>query len=234
MILQNPAWGFDIESTGVNVLHDRIVTFSLVQVAPSGEVLQKLRWLLDPGVEIPEEAAAIHGIATEHVKEHGEKPAAALCAIASKLAGLIGRSTPLCVYNAPFDCTMLRSELQRYGIGYGFLDDILPIDPLVLDKYLDKFRKGSRKLADVAAFYNVPLGDSEAHDSCFDAVAAVRVAQAMFARDLTLQAMPVPVLVQLQAKWHREQMDSFELYLIRTNSSRTVEHGWPFRDTEAK
>ena len=230
MILQNEAWGFDIESTGVNVFEDRIVTFSLVNVAPGGEVTEKLRWLINPGVPIPDEASAIHGITTEHAKEHGEQREAALCAIAAKLAGLIHRSTPICVYNAAFDCSMLRAELQRYGIGYAFLDDILPIDPLVCDKHFDMFRKGSRKLTDVAAWYGVPLAQSEAHDSCFDAVAAVRIAQAMFAHYSELHAADLAELKKYQARWHMQQCDSFELYLIRTNSERTVERGWPFRD----
>lgn len=52
--------GYDLESTGTNPLDARIVTAAVVHVQP-GDRPRSIEWLLDPGCEVPEEAAAIHG-----------------------------------------------------------------------------------------------------------------------------------------------------------------------------
>ena len=68
-----PLLGFDTETTGVDVDNDRIVTAALVRRDATGTHVRS--WLIDPGVDIPEAAAAIHGVSTEHAREHG-RPAA--------------------------------------------------------------------------------------------------------------------------------------------------------------
>src|SRR5699024_4019489 len=53
--------GFDLETTGKNPHEARIVTASIVLLDPQGRTRAHAEWLLDPGVEIPAEAAAVHG-----------------------------------------------------------------------------------------------------------------------------------------------------------------------------
>ena len=71
---QLPWLGFDTETTGVNVTSDRLVTAALV-LRPGGATPQGSdtvrTWLADPGVSIPDGAAAVHGITTEYAREHG-------------------------------------------------------------------------------------------------------------------------------------------------------------------
>ena len=55
----SPVWyGFDIESTGVDVFNDRIVTATVVKVE-NRELVDKRTWLLDPGIEIPAGATEV-------------------------------------------------------------------------------------------------------------------------------------------------------------------------------
>ena len=83
--------GFDTETTGTNVEKDRIVTVALVHsVGPGRENETVATWLIDPGVEIPEPAQRVHGISTEHAREHGMQPAAALDEVAHALVLRVG------------------------------------------------------------------------------------------------------------------------------------------------
>lgn len=64
--LTRPICFFDLETTGTNVAHDRIVEISILKVYPNGNKESKT-WLVNPEMEIPEEVVAIHGISNEKV-----------------------------------------------------------------------------------------------------------------------------------------------------------------------
>ena len=66
--LKRPIVFFDLEPTGVDTAKDRIVEISMVKVMPDGEEIVKTR-KINPGIHIPEEATAIHGITDEDVKD---------------------------------------------------------------------------------------------------------------------------------------------------------------------
>ena len=69
--IDDPWMGFDTETTGVRALKDRLVTAALVLRIDGASYRsgvsapdQVATWLTDPGVEIPEQATAVHGITT--------------------------------------------------------------------------------------------------------------------------------------------------------------------------
>ncbi len=66
--LRNPVCFFDIESTGTNVTHDRIVEIAVIKVMPNGEILRKTN-LLNPTIPIPPESSIFHGITDDDVKD---------------------------------------------------------------------------------------------------------------------------------------------------------------------
>ena len=178
-LIAGPLACWDVESTGINVEQDRVVTATVGLLQPGTPwAVDTTSWLIDPGIDIPAEATAVHGISTGQAQEFGEKPAGALDVIAFQLARAFLARIPVVGMNVVFDFTMLDRELRRNGLPT--LDERLgrPIDPvvdvLVLDKHLDPFRKGGRKLTDLCALYGVAIDG--AHDSAFDALAAARVA----------------------------------------------------------
>ena len=65
--LERPICFFDLETTGVNVVNDRIVEISVIKVNPSGNEDSKT-WLINPVIPIPNVVSAIHGITDEMVK----------------------------------------------------------------------------------------------------------------------------------------------------------------------
>ena len=102
------------------------------------------------------------------------------------------------------------------------------IDPLVLDKAVDRYRRGKRTLEITAQHYRVALDD--AHDAGADAIAAGRVAQALataFPAELDLDPRE---LHTRQAGWFAEQAASFEEYMRRVKDpSFVAARGWPVR-----
>lgn len=64
--LQRPLIVFDLESTGVNVSADRIVEIYMIKILPDGEE-KHLHQRLNPGIPIPKEVTAIHGITDQDV-----------------------------------------------------------------------------------------------------------------------------------------------------------------------
>jgi DNA polymerase III subunit epsilon len=66
--LRNPIVFFDLESTGTNITHDRIIEIAMIKMMPNGEMHRKSN-LLNPGVPIPPESSVFHGVYDEDVKD---------------------------------------------------------------------------------------------------------------------------------------------------------------------
>lgn len=218
---------FDLETTGIDVETARIVSAHVGVIGAEGEILEQTAWLADPGVEIPFQASAVHGITTERARAEGRAAVEVVGEIVAALRDLLARGIPITIYNAPYDLTLLHREAVRYGVTP--LDGPLPvIDPLVMDKAVDRYRKGKRTLEAAAEFYGVQL--TEAHDAGADAVAAGRVAQALARRYPEQLDIEVAELHALQVDWCAEQSASFQDYMRRVKDPEFVAHGgWPVR-----
>lgn len=190
-----PMLAYDCETTGVQVESDRIVTAAVVMIEP-GQAPQIRNTVINPGIDIPESAVEVHGWTTERVQAEGKPPAGELDWIANALAAAVMAGVPLVVANAPYDLTLLDRELRRHNLPT--LTDRLGgkplgpvIDPMVIDKALDRYRPGKRKLVDLCATYGARIED--AHDCTADALAAARVAYRLGQR--AQQALSDPLSV---------------------------------------
>ncbi len=223
--------GFDTETTGVDVETDRVVTAALVRRDAFGTAVRS--WLIDPGVEIPDGAAAIHGITTEHARAFGRPPAEALEQIATALAGAALRGEPVVAYNAGFDLSLLDAELRRHGLrsvserlGGGLLT---VIDPLVLDRHLDRYRRGKRRLGDLCEHYRV-TGDG-LHTADVDVVATLDVLRAITRAHPRIAAMSAAELHALQVGAHRAWATSFNEWRAGQGyEGPGAELAWPVRE----
>lgn len=66
--LKTPIIFFDLETTGVDVSKDRIVEICYIKVFPNGnETSRTMR--INPGMHIPEQSSAVHGITDDDVKD---------------------------------------------------------------------------------------------------------------------------------------------------------------------
>ncbi|MHA7986434.1 exonuclease domain-containing protein [Rathayibacter sp. CAU 1779] len=218
---------FDLETTGVDVATARIVSAHVGVLDSTGAIVERLDWLVDPGVAIPPGASAVHGITTERARAEGRAAADAIVEIVAALRGLLRRGIPIVAYNAPYDLSLLHHEALRHGVEP--LSDPTPvIDPLVIDKAVDKYRRGKRTLSVTAEHYGVDL--IGAHDAGADAIAAGRVAQAI-ARAFPVELdMDAHQLHTLQVQWSQQQALDFQDYMRRVKDpSFTVRGEWPLR-----
>jgi DNA polymerase-3 subunit epsilon len=218
---------FDLETTGINVETARIVTAHVGVIGADGIVSSRRDWIVDPGVEIPPQATAVHGVTNERARLEGLPAAIAVAEIVAELRGILQRGVPVVAYNAPYDFSLLEREAIRHGVTP--LASPAPIvDPLIIDKAVDKYRKGKRTLELTAAVYGVSLTD--AHDAGADAIAAGRVAQAIaktYAEELSIDASE---LHKRQVVWSKEQAEDFQAYMRRVKDPQFVSTGlWPVR-----
>lgn len=219
---------FDLETTGIDPATARTVTAFVGLLDGEGELERGTDWLADPGVEIPEQAAAVHGITTETARAEGRPAAEVAAAVHASLAWIARHDVPLVVYNAPFDLTLFAAESLRYGLQPVELGEQI-VDPLVIDRAVDRYRKGKRTLTDACAAYGVELLD--AHTAGDDAVAAGRLAQAIAARyPSEVGGLELAELHRAQVAWADEQANDFEAYIRRQRDPEyRAPRGWPQR-----
>lgn len=220
---------FDVETTGIDCETDRIVTAAVSFVGGALPV-EHHGWLLDPGVEIPAGATAVHGITTEQAQADGRPPAEAIEEIAAALAAHLREGVPVIAFNARFDLTCLDREARRHGVEplvdrVGGPDGMLVIDPYVLDKQVDRYRKGKRTLGAVCAHYGVRLDD--AHAAGADALAAARVAWRLGQRVAELRETDLRTLHGQQVAWAAQQAASLEEHYQRNGRTEYIERAWP-------
>ena len=217
---------FDLETTGIDTETSRIVS-AYVGVVDAAGSPKGVSWLADPGVEIPAQASAVHGITTERAQAEGREAAEVVAEIVAVLRALLAQGIPVVIYNAAYDLTLLNRECLRHGIPP--LDNPSPIiDPLVIDRAVDRYRKGKRTLEVAAGFYGVELMD--AHDAQADAVAAGRVAQAICRRYAEQLGGDLDALHAQQKTWAAESAQSFQDYMRRSKDPEFVADGaWPER-----
>lgn len=224
---QAPLCSWDTETTSADPEEARIVTATFVRIV--GAQVEAKEWLFDPGVEISEGATAVHGITTEMAREKGTDPAEGIVEIADELCMAWGRDEPVVVMNAPFDFTILDREMRRHH-GHGIEITGVVIDPMTIDKRLDRYRRGKRTLTDLCAHYDVKL--EGAHSSVGDALAAARVAWRL-AQKYPEYLSRVEDLNDLQARWRGEWADQFVEYLRREGKPfDDVDGHWPIRPYE--
>lgn len=223
---QGPLAALDLEATGVDPSTARIIEVGLFLIEVDGSSTPLTDTLIDPGVPIPEKVTELTGIAPSDVAERGGEPRQILAEARLKIAGLVEAGIPIVIYHATYDWPLLEAELTRNGLGP--LPSVPPavlIDPLVLDRHVDRYRKGKRTLGDVAAQYGVPLDG--AHRAAGDCAATVGVARKI-GEQYTKLHVDGGELVDLQISAHTAWRDSFNAYLAKVGASRPpVTEEWP-------
>lgn len=213
---------FDLETTGPEPTEARIVTYSLVDFDSNGVPGAAHHGLVDPGVEIPEEATAVHGISTEMARADGEPMAAAV----RRISDAVRSAGAACAFNARYDLTVLAHELRRLGEPYDWLGDVIVLDPLVMDRRFDTYRKGRRTLRAVCGFYGIALENTHSADA--DALAAGLLYFRIRERHRGAQVKDLGTLHVAQRAWAREQALSLQSHFRRSDPEAVVETRWPY------
>ena len=165
--LDRPLVVFDLEATGLNKRADRIVAIALVRYEPSGRI-EQADYLINPGIPIPEETTAIHGITDADVAA-APSFAEMAEALAAHFAG-----ADLAGYNIlGYDIPLLTEEFARANRPFS-------VDGRrILDAQRIFFRNEPRDLSAALRYY---CGDSHdnSHDALGDVLATIRVLDGQF------------------------------------------------------
>lgn len=190
--VDHPIVVIDFETTGTDSRVDRVIEIGLVGFR-RGEVEFREALLVQPGIPIPEESRAIHGITDEELEG-----APSFAEIVPRVKELLTGRLPV-AYNAGFDRGFLLEEMRRARQLEGstepaLVESVVWIDPLVWAREILKEQK-SKRLGDVAATLAIPL--EQAHRAAGDAEATGRVLYAL------AKQMPAAYgeLVRVQGKY---------------------------------
>lgn len=211
---------FDLETTSANPLEARIVTSALITI--DGRSTEKLEMLADPGVEIPEEAAKVHGITTEKARAEGRPHEEVLDETVRRIKDGWEKGFTLVVFNAAYDLSVLlkltNGDFTVTGPVY---------DPYVVDRLKDPYRKGKRNLTDMSEHYSVTLGN--AHEATADALAAARIAWKQVNKMWPdIKELDTGELMEVQAVGYHDMQVSLRKYFESHGKSvDDVNTSWP-------
>lgn len=153
---------FDLETTGTERMLDRIVEIAAIALLPEGppRVFDRR---VNPGVRIPSEATAIHGISDADVMD-----APSFRDLAPELQAFLGEAD-LAGYNIrAFDVPLLVREFQRAGVPFSLEGR------RIVDMQTIFFRKEPRDLGAALRFF-AGREHADAHAALADVVAAAEV-----------------------------------------------------------
>ena len=172
--LKNPLVFFDLETTGTNIVSDRIVEISYLKISPNGmEESKTMR--INPGCHIPAESSAIHGIYDADVAD-----APVFKSVAKNIAKDI-EGCDLAGYNSNrFDIPLLAEEFLRADVD---------ID-LMKRKFVDVqvvFHKMEQRTLSAAYQFYCAKNLDDAHTAEADTKATYEVLKAQLDRYPDLQ-----------------------------------------------
>ena len=229
---------FDLETTGVDVEADRIVTAFIGLLDRWGRLVAGHDFMVRPdGYVIPEGATEVHGVTTEVALAEGLDGGFVVGQVSDfivewcKVLGL-----PLVGHNLSYDLTLFDRELLRHFPDrsvQNLLHGVKVLDTFVLDKHFDRFRKGKRTLVATAEVYGVELGEAEAHGARADAIASGRILLRMMDLFPELADGSVSDIMYGQVAWRLEQAEGLQDY-FRTKADplqpdAIVNGEWPYQ-----
>ncbi len=170
--LERPIIFFDVETTGVDPKHDRIIELAAIKIWPDGTREEKCK-RFNPLMSIPKEATAVHGISDDDIKN--EPPFSKVAGGKKGIAAYFA-DCDLAGFNIiNFDIPILRAELDRAKQKLD-LSDIA-----VVDAYRIFTHKEPRSLSAALLFYCNKTHD-DAHSALADVQATADVLEAQLAR----------------------------------------------------
>jgi DNA polymerase III subunit epsilon len=219
---ERPFASLDFEATAPDCFSGRPVSYAYVIVDGAGKVEYADGAIINCGVDSSDEAIAVHGLTNERVRSEGVTPGWAVEQIASAIHNARMENMPVVIMNARFDWPLLLEEAKRQ---HQQIEPVELLDPSMLDKGMDRYRKGKRRLTDLCAHYGVELVD--AHTAVADAIAAARLARGIIRRWPRLQ-VENPAALNV---WQARVFEEYRSFLC-SDGSRHISKGWPIPASE--
>ncbi|MBD0852140.1 3'-5' exonuclease [Maribacter arenosus] len=160
--LTRPICFFDLETTGTNVAHDRIVEISILKIFPNGNKESKT-WLVNPEIEIPAEVVEIHGISNEKV---ANEPT--FKELSKDIYNMI-KDSDLAGFNSDrFDIPLLAEEMLRAEVDFD-MKNMVSVDVQTI------FHKMEKRTLEAAYKFYCDKDLANAHSAKADTLATYEV-----------------------------------------------------------
>lgn len=228
-----PLAAFDCETTGADPAHARLVTVALACQDAPDRTPRADTWTINPGVPIPAEASAVHGV-TDAMVADAPAEADVVGPIADTLRRAWATGIPVCIFNAPYDLAVLGHALARGGHPpLPAPADCHVVDPLVLDRVLDRYRPGRRTLGALMSTYGVPA--HHAHRADTDAVATLTLARVIACRYPQIATLDLRELHEMQRRGHARWAAGYQRWRRRdpAEAGFVCDDAWPYRPARA-
>jgi DNA polymerase-3 subunit epsilon len=189
LTLHRPLAFLDLETTGTDVLTDRIVEICVVKVMPDGTRESRNR-RLNPTIPIPPGATAVHGIADVDV---ANEPT--FFGISKGLLAFLD-GCDFAGYNlASFDLRLLRAEFQRAGKVLE-MDGRKIVDAMLIYHHFEK------RTLEAAVRFFLNREHANAHRAEADVAATIEILDAMAERYPTLPKTPDEINALIKTDLH--------------------------------
>lgn len=198
-LLTTPWLVLDVETTGTDPGRDRIVQIAAVARESGNETVRVVSSLVNPGIPIPHEATAVHGISDEMVRD-APTLAELLPAILQ-----IGRGRTVLGYNVGFDL-----QFSRLGAASE------AVDPLVWIRAIDRWvpGKGRHRLTEACRRWGVEVR-GEAHDALTDVRACWDLWWTLVYRNRDWFPERFDEMIAKQERMRVEQEEDFQRWLSK-------------------
>jgi len=207
---------FDCETTGLPPGAE-ICELAAVRFE-AGEVMCSFRSLVNPGIPIPAEATAVHGITDAQVAD-----APPLAAVVARLLDVAVDAVP-CAFNADFDRRLLHARVT--GIDAPLIDPDFPgwLDPLVIARRIDgtRYGRGKYTLGALCARWGVIFDAQAAHTALGDCIATGRLLWAMRNK---IKPVPLGRMLEHTEQLRAEDQRRYEEWALRTFRGPNVLRG---------
>ena len=218
--LDQPLLALDSETTGTRPDFDRILTLCIGRSSKLGTWVSRT-WRINPGVPIPPESTAVHGIGDADVTGWAQ-PFDALVEIGQWLDAAAANRRPLVLHHAPFDLSLIDAELRRHT-GQGIPDGLIVLDTLCLFRRFD-WTTGGRSLSKLAARYDITF---PAHDAEADALASLKLLHILAGLNDLLPLITPATLHEAQQRWWVQQQDAAEARALGSGTAFERQDCWP-------
>lgn len=168
--LSKPICFFDLETTGIDIVKDRIVEISILKIYPNGNKESKT-WLVNPTIPIPSTASEVHGITDEKV---ANEPT--FKEIAKQIYQMI-KDADLAGYNSDrFDIPLLAEEMLRAGVDEFDFGNRVTVDVQTI------FHKMEQRTLSAAYKFYCGKELTDAHTASADTYATYEILKAQLDR----------------------------------------------------
>lgn len=220
--LTRPMLALDTETTGTDPETARLVQICLGLAVAPGQ-WRAFTTLVNPGVPIPAEATAVHGI-TDAMVQDAPTPIEAIRQLqqvalvdASKVDFLVG-------HNIAYDLTVIEREAARAGLGSADIHAGRSVlDTLVLYRRFD-WTTGGRTLSKLAERHGITF---PAHDAEADALASLRILHILAAKNDLLPLIAPRDLHEAQKRWWVEQQGQAASRVLGNGREFAPQPHWP-------